>query len=132
MIAVLDASAAVRLVTGGDPDATVQTALLQASTIIVPDLFVAEVTNALCKLARFADLPAHQADTALRDALGLIDRIEPTAALAHETLALAARLERPAYDLFYLVLARREAATLVTLDRRLGELARAEGVATAP
>lgn len=128
MRVILDASAAVRLVTGSDEAGRIRASLTTASTVAVPDLYVSEVTNALWKLARFADLPAAQADVALRDALSLPDSFVSTRELAPEVLALAQRFQRPAYDLFYLVAARREAARLVTLDRRLAELAAALGV----
>ena len=43
--------------------------------------------------------------------------------LQAEALALACRLNHPVYDCLYLALARREAATLISADRRLRTLA---------
>ena len=49
--------------------------------------------------------------------------IEPDRQLQAEALALACHLDHPVYDCLYLALARREAATLVSADRRLNALA---------
>jgi predicted nucleic acid-binding protein len=45
-----------------------------------------------------------------------------------EAFAESLRLEHSAYDLLYSTLARRNGATLFTLDRKLIELCRREGV----
>ncbi|MCT4364708.1 MAG: type II toxin-antitoxin system VapC family toxin [Synechococcaceae cyanobacterium MAG-AL1] len=57
------------------------------------------------------------------DARDLVDQIEPDRHLQVEALALACHLNHPVYDCLYLALARREAATLLTADRRLQSLA---------
>jgi predicted nucleic acid-binding protein len=43
-------------------------------------------------------------------------------------MQLARENNHPIYDCFYLALARQEAATLVTMDRRLGEIADRIGI----
>ena len=43
--------------------------------------------------------------------------------LADEALRIAVAINHPAYDCFYLALARREAAPLVTADKRLAAAA---------
>ena len=48
--------------------------------------------------------------------------------LVVEALSEAVRLNHPVYDLMYLVLARRHAATLFTLDRKLQQLCLDNGV----
>ena len=53
----------------------------------------------------------------------LVDVIEPDRYLQAEALALACHLDHPVYDCLYLALARREAAVLVTADKRLQQLA---------
>ncbi len=57
------------------------------------------------------------------DARDLVDQIEPDRHLQVEALAMACHLNHPVYDCLYLALARREAATLLTADRRLQSLA---------
>lgn len=48
---------------------------------------------------------------------------DPARHLQAEALALACHHDHPVYDCLYLTLARREAATLISLDRRLQLLA---------
>ncbi len=50
------------------------------------------------------------------------------ASLWTEALTESLRLDHSSYDLFYLVLARREGATLFTLDRKLQKLCDKNGV----
>jgi len=59
----------------------------------------------------------------LADDCDLVDRVEPDRQLQAEALALACHLNHPVYDCLYLALARREAATLISTDRRLRNLA---------
>ena len=59
----------------------------------------------------------------LSRAVELVDVIEPDRQLQAEALALACHLDHPVYDCVYLALARREAALLVTADKRLQQLA---------
>jgi predicted nucleic acid-binding protein len=82
-----------------------------------------EVANTLWKLQRadrLADLDPQQL---LADARDLVDRVEPDRHLQAEALALACHHDHPVYDCLYLALARREAATLISMDRRLQQLA---------
>jgi predicted nucleic acid-binding protein len=132
MKVVLDTSAAIRVVTGRDDEGVLGGALMDASQVLVPDIFVAEAANAIWKLATFAGVDAEQADATLETALALPDIVAPSAPLAAEALELALRVGHPVYDLLFLVLARRHAATLLTCDRRLAALARGHGLRVAP
>ena len=120
---VLDASAAVRLVTG-DPEA-VQWAqqIAQAPLVLAPELMLSEVANTLWKLHRAGSLEGQDPQELLVDARDLVDQIEPDRHLQVEALALACHLDHPVYDCLYLALARREAAGLLTADQRLQKLA---------
>ena len=59
----------------------------------------------------------------MEQALNLPDRLEPSNALHVGGFCLACRHLHPVYDALYLVLARRNNALLLTLDRRLAALA---------
>jgi len=120
---VLDASAAVRLV-AGDPAAAELAALVrEAPLVLAPELMLTEVANTLWKLQRAEQLVGLDPQQLLLDAHDLVDRVEPDRLLHAEALALACHLDHPVYDCLYLALARREAATLLTADRRLRQLA---------
>ena len=120
---VLDASAAVRLILG-DPTAAGLAELIRAAPLVLaPELMLTEVANALWKLQRAEQLAGLEPQQLLADATDLVDRVEPDRHLQAEALALACPLGHPVYDCLYLSLARREAATLITADRRLQQLA---------
>ena len=97
--------------------------MLQADLVVAPELMHTEVANALWRLQRTGQLEADGLRLRLSRAAELVDRIEPDRHLQVEALALACHLDHPVYDCLYLVLARREAAVLLTADQRLEQLA---------
>jgi predicted nucleic acid-binding protein len=56
--------------------------------------------------------------------LDLIDDYIDTSELCFEALAESLRLKHPAYDLFYLVAARRNNAILIPRDKKLAKIAK--------
>ncbi|MEB3327034.1 MAG: type II toxin-antitoxin system VapC family toxin [Synechococcus sp.] len=120
---VLDASAVVRIIEGAEPSDSFQEALLNADLVLAPELMLTEVANALRRLQRAGQLSAEGLQQRLSRAAELVDVIEPDRHLQVEALALACHLDHPVYDCLYLALARREAAALLTADRRLQQLA---------
>ena len=120
---VVDASAVVRIIEGAEPAAPFQEALLQADLVLAPELMLTEVANALWRLQRAGQLEVDGLQRRLSRAVELVDVIEPDRHLQAEALALACHLDHPVYDCLYLALARREAALLVTADKRLQQLA---------
>ena len=120
---VLDASAAVRLILGDPAAAELAESIREATLVLAPELMLSEVANALWKLQRADLLPQLDPQQLLADARELVDRVEPDRHLHAEALALACHVNHPVYDCLYLALARREAATLISADRRLLQLA---------
>ena len=120
---VLDASAVVRIIEGAEPAAPFQEAVLKADLVLAPELMLTEVANALWQLQRAGQLEVDGLQRRLSRAVELVDVIEPDRHLQAEALALACHLDHPVYDCLYLALARREAAVLITADKRLQQLA---------
>ena len=120
---VLDASAAVRLILA-DPAATdLAERVGGAALVLAPELMLSELANTLWKLQRADRLNDLDPQELLAEARELVDRLEPDRHLQAEALALACHLNHPVYDCLYLALARREAASLISSDRRLNALA---------
>jgi len=128
---VLDASAALEAVLGRANAPEVLDLLQQATTVRVPDLYAAEVANALWKHVKVCDLEIEEAHICLQTALQLVDTMVPSADLVEEALATAATHQHPVYDALYLVTARRTGATVCTRDRRLASLLKETRVAVA-
>lgn len=124
MNVVIDASAAVGIVCSVPGAECFAAPLERAMLVAAPDLFVAEVCNALWKYHRADLLSGERCEQLLSHALALPDRLEPAPALYLEAFAVACRHNHPVYDALYLVLARRINAAILTMDRRLAGLAR--------
>lgn len=118
-VIVLDASAAVRAVmdAGAQPDLLAR--LEQAALVLAPALLRVEAANALWKYQRAGHINA--ATTWERHAeIGLlVHRYVDEQTLFPEALQLAVEFAHPVYDAVYAITARRNAATLLTFDRRL-------------
>lgn len=120
---VLDASAAVRLILADPAAAELAESIREAALVLAPELMLSEVANTLWKLQRAEQLADLDPQELLADARELVDRVEPDRHLHAEALALACHVDHPVYDCLYLALARREAACLISTDRRLLRLA---------
>lgn len=120
---VLDASAAVRLILADPTAADLAERVGGAALVLAPELMLTELANTLWKLQRADRLNGLDPQELLAEARELVDRLEPDRHLQAEALALACHLNQPVYDCLYLALARREAASLISSDRRLNALA---------
>ncbi len=99
-----------------------------ADEVLTPDLFVPEVVNTVWKYHQFEDLSQSACERVLNHALNLVDAFVPCSDLYREAFLLARTARRSAYDMFYLALARREDAALLTTDKSLGKEAERQGV----
>ena len=119
MIVIVDASVAVKWVLP-EPDSALATALRQpGDALIAPSLVIAEIGNALWKSALRGDISKANATSALEIAVSHYARIEPLDQLAARATELAIALRHPIYDCFYLALAERERAPIVSADAKL-------------
>jgi predicted nucleic acid-binding protein len=118
MTLVIDASVASKWVLP-EADSERAAALRGTESLIAPSLVAAEIGNALWKSEMRRDIPTVDAGHMLRIAVAHFEQLVPTEELAAAALRFALDLRHPIYDCFYLALAEREAATLVTADARL-------------
>jgi predicted nucleic acid-binding protein len=121
---VIDASVAAKWVL---PEAGSECALAlrkETGDLIAPTFIAAEVANVAWKYARRGELSGADAITAVRMAIGAFARLIPFDELLQPAIEIAVRLRHPVYDCFYLVLADREGAILVTADDDQFQLAR--------
>jgi|CXWL01.1.fsa_nt_gi predicted nucleic acid-binding protein len=114
---VIDACVAAKWLVP-EPDSLLAAALL-ADELIAPDLLYAEVGNILWKKQLRGEMDAGTAQIAARWLLQVPLQVHDSAGLLADALALALQLQHPACDCFYLALARRVDAPLITADRRL-------------
>lgn len=131
MRAVLDASAAVEIVLNRSNALVLAQVLREADDVLAPDLFLPETVNAIWKHHEFEGLGLEICDQALQRLPQLVNRLIPSIDLYYEAFRLARTLHKAVYDMFYLALAEREDATLLTLDSALKREAGRLGIRTA-
>ena len=128
MIYVLDTCAAFEIAFHGPKYSLFMNAVAGAEKVIAPTLFDSEVTNVLWKYARNGAVDKENARKTLAYLLQMVDEYTDTSELAIEALHEGIRLGHSIYDMFYLVLARHNGATLLTTDKKFKALAKSLGV----
>jgi predicted nucleic acid-binding protein len=119
MTIVVDASVALRWCFQLNQSDRAEELLRSGHHLIAPDLVIAEITNAVWKFVIFDKMAPKSAVSAVREIVKAFDELVPMSALRDRALAIAIELRHPAYDCFYLALAERSTAPLVTADERL-------------
>jgi predicted nucleic acid-binding protein len=120
---VIDASVAAQWVLKEDYSARAS-ALREEKGLIAPSLIAAEIGNAIWKAVHWGNASRVEAAAAIKAALLPFDALVPEEILCVRALALAIDLRHPIYDCFYLALAEREHAPLVTADETMIAAAR--------
>ena len=128
MIIVLDTSAAVEVVLKRKNAKEFSTLLSDADSVIAPSLFIAEATNVFWKYYQHADMPVIECEKYLNAVVRIPDEIVEINEMSGETFNLAVLTGMTAYDMFYMVLARRYNAALMTLDKKLKATAVKQGL----
>jgi predicted nucleic acid-binding protein len=123
MMVVIDSSAAVEISLYRTYAEDFIQFLESALWVVSPDLFISETANVFWKYHRFENFPIELCEKSLERAIQIVDEFCPTHALYLEALSLSFQSEHPVYDSMYLVLARRNNATLLTRDKKLHRLA---------
>ena len=124
---VLDSSAAIEIALDTVEGRALRGLWCVDERVVSVPLFQSEVTNAFWKYARAGVMQREEA-TRLSIALSLVDEYADALDFASEVLAESVRLGHPAYDITYLVLARRSGGTLFSCDKKLVKLCEENGV----
>ena len=123
MTLVVDASVAALWVLEQE-DSARAIALRAEDGLIAPSLIAAEIGSAIWKAVRRRAVARGDALVAIEAALLPFEALIPTEELRVRALALAIELNKPIYECFYLALAERERAPLVTADETMIAAAR--------
>lgn len=119
---IVDASVVVKALL--PEEGSDRAAALIAQPFMAPHSLVTECLNALRKAVARRDLTQQEALEAARRLEWADIALEPTQALAEDTLSLAMKLSLTTYDAAYLALARKVGGVVVSADRRLVERCR--------
>jgi len=124
MTLVVDASIAVKWVLPEADSAAAAALRRQDAELIAPSLVAAEIGSAIWKAARRGNIEHAEALAGIEAALLSFETLFPIEELRVQALALALDLGHPIYDCFYLALAQRRNAPLVTADEAMIAAAR--------
>jgi predicted nucleic acid-binding protein len=119
MIAVLDASVAIEIVLQREQAPKFSRCVVGADWVIAPSIYVAEVANVFWKYQKLADFPFLVCEKGIEQSLALVDDFIEEKDLCREAFKLACNLDHSVYDMLYLIVARRNNGTLLTLDKKL-------------
>ena len=129
MKVVLDANCAVEIALNKPEGDRLKVLLNESEHVLAPDLLIPEFVNALWKYHQFNQLSLSVCDQAMDLLPVLVETFVPSQELYREAFALTrAQQTRASYDMFYLALARRENAVLLTLDATLKKEAKRAGI----
>ncbi len=129
MKVVLDANCAIEIALNKQQGDRLKALLSESEQVLAPDLLIPEFVNALWKYHQFNQLSLSVCDQAMELLPVLVETFVPSAEIYREAFALTrAQQSRAAYDMFYLALARRENAVLLTLDGTLKKEAKRAGI----
>lgn len=119
MITVLDASAAIKLALGQNERETVAAVLKESDWVIVPSLYLYEVSNTLWKYYRGGYLELDNLKVVNVNCIRLTDEIVAADEIYEGAFNLACKMNSSAYDMAYLEVCLRKKAGLLTFDKRL-------------
>ncbi|QTQ12301.1 type II toxin-antitoxin system VapC family toxin [Treponema parvum] len=122
MIIVLDVSAAIEILFQREKADRFKSVYNQGSWIIAPDLFIAEITNALWKYYTAGLITHKDCIQYVQDGIDMIDDFLDAKELWKESLAEGIKNNHSIYDMYYAILARRNDATLITNDGALARI----------
>jgi predicted nucleic acid-binding protein len=118
-VIVVDANVAIKWTVAQPLRERARALLANSETLIAPAMFIAEVTATVWQYVKAGQISDEQARAGLGLTIDQIGLFEDDRELAADALSMAIELKHAPYDCFYLVLAMRRAAPLVTVDRRL-------------
>ncbi len=125
---VIDASAAIEVAFKLERFQEFQQHLVAADRVLAPDLFIPEIVNAVWKGHRLGGVSLSESNRAIELAINLVAEFVPSKDLYLDASLLARNLKKPAYDMFYLALARQQDAVFLTVDSALKKEAAKQGI----
>jgi len=123
LITILDASAAVEIALDKEQSVKFKEVLIESEIVLAPDLFISEITNVFWKYRRFTGISDSQCVEGIEFSINLVDDYISTKDLWREVFSQSVSENHSVYDVFYLIVARRNSARLITCDKKLRKLA---------
>jgi len=128
MNVVIDVSGIAEILFKNEKNDKFNDILNQADTVLAPDLYFSELANTLWKFNRKKEYATEQCLHFIHAGISYIDSFIDSQTLWQDAFVEGVRNNHSIYDMFYLVAARRNGATLVTNDSDLADICKKNGV----
>lgn len=125
---VIDVNAAVAIARDTEEGRALRMLLNEPERVVAPRHFLEEMGNVAWKYVVVGGLSEEDALRLFWKSAELVDGYADTEPLLTEAINEAIRHNHSVYDMLYFVLARRNAATLFTLDKKLRAICESNGV----
>jgi predicted nucleic acid-binding protein len=122
MIAVIDVSAAIEIILQKQKKDLFKSRYKDASWVLAPDLYVSELSNVLWKYYKAKAISHEDCIQYVEDGINMIDDFIDGRELWKEALGEGIKNNHSIYDMYYLVLSRRNDAVLITNDGPLADI----------
>ena len=122
MIAVIDVSAAIEIILQKQKKDLFKSRYTDASWVLAPDLYVPELSNVLWKYYKANIISHEDCIQYVEDGINMIDDFIDGRDLWKEALGEGIKNNHSIYDMYYLVLTRRNDAVLITNDGPLADI----------
>jgi predicted nucleic acid-binding protein len=120
----IDASVGVKWFIEEQRSSAARKILGKAETLIAPDIFTPEISNAIWKKVNAVEISMDQGKAIVSNLPLFIDNFVPSSQLVNRAFDLAIEFNHPVYDCLYVALAERESVILITDDAKLLTLAK--------
>ena len=124
MIIVLDASAAIEIALNKESAKYFQELLIESDLVIAPDTYPSEITNVFWKYAFHLNMDKEKCEKGIDYCLDLIDDYADTRSICREVFFESLNNNHSSYDIFYIVVARRHNAAMLTKDKKMITIAK--------
>jgi len=100
----------------------------ESELVITPNLYIPELTNTLWKYVKKNIYTEEECIQYIKDGIAYIDHFIDSKKLWQEALSEGIKNDHSIYDIFYMICARRENATMLTCDNDLIKICRKNDV----
>jgi predicted nucleic acid-binding protein len=122
MTAVIDVSGVIEILFNREKADKFDEAMQGVTLIVTPDLYVSELTNTLWKYHTHKKQPENKCIDYIKDGIDFIDKFIDSKEIWEEAFVEGINNNHSIYDMFYMVAARKNNATLITNDASLAKI----------
>jgi predicted nucleic acid-binding protein len=122
VIAILDVTAAAKIVLQEDEGLKFQQALDASDSVYTPDLFVPELTNTMRKYYKRKLLTIDECKRDIEQGIRLVDVFIDSKLLWKKAFDLGIKHDHAIYDMYYVAMAKENMGTILTCDMALVQI----------